>query len=248
MADHRRRAPNPFDDDTVEESVNFRHSRASSRRDGSSRGDNTSRGEPSSHTNNKTINNAASHAPHDPLLDHYEHRLHEQVESDFFNDPSEFRALNRVIDILGADIIQQGKKKGGGFNNSNGGDALDIASIQLSYDQNPQYTHIKKQQRLVEEAIEHMAVRHCADLNSSVAAVGRMSRQFDEAKLRVRNLRRQVRDVKDSLRLVGLDGFVEGMVRCFVFSWGGELQLLCLSCSMADYSAALFVFVLINTC
>jgi len=46
-----------------------------------------------------------------------------------------------------------------------------------------------------------MAIKHCADLNSSVAAVGRMSRQFDEAKLRVRNLRRQVRDVKDSLRL-----------------------------------------------
>ena len=46
-----------------------------------------------------------------------------------------------------------------------------------------------------------MAIKHCADLNSSVAAVGRMSRQFDEANLRVRNLRRQVRDVKDSLRL-----------------------------------------------
>ena len=60
---------------------------------------------------------------------------------------------------------------------------------------------MKRQQYVVEEAIEHMAVRHCADLNSSVAAVGRMSRQFDEAKLRVRNLRRQVRDVKDSLRL-----------------------------------------------
>ena len=53
----------------------------------------------------------------------------------------------------------------------------------------------------MEEVIEHMAVKHCADLNSSVAAVGRMSRQFDEAKLRVRNLRRQVRDVKDSLKL-----------------------------------------------
>ncbi len=54
---------------------------------------------------------------------------------------------------------------------------------------------------MVEEAIEHMAVKHCADLNSSVSAVGRMSRQFDEAKMRVGNLRRQVRDVKDSLKM-----------------------------------------------
>ena len=46
-----------------------------------------------------------------------------------------------------------------------------------------------------------MAVKHCADLNSSVSAVGRMSRQFDEAKMRVGNLRRQVRDVKDSLKM-----------------------------------------------
>ena len=55
-----------------------------------------------------------------------------------------------------------------------------------------------------------MAIRHCADLNSSVAAVGRMSRQFDEAKLRVQGLRRQVRDVKESLRLgdVGLGDLV----------------------------------------
>lgn len=68
------------------------------------------------------------------------------------------------------------------------------------------------QRKIVEEAIEHMAVKHCADLNSSVAAVGRMSRQFDEAKLRVRNLRRQVRDVKDSLKLgdFGVGGGVDG--------------------------------------
>ncbi len=55
-----------------------------------------------------------------------------------------------------------------------------------------------------------MAVKHCADLNSSVSAVGRMSRQFDEAKLRVRNLRRQVRDVKDSLKLGDLGGSSSG--------------------------------------
>lgn len=73
-----------------------------------------------------------------------------------------------------------------------------------------------------------MAVRHCADLNSSVAAVGRMSRQFDEAKLRVRNLRRQVRDVKDSLRLgeLGMGELVRSVIFClsvlFFYYWGSE--------------------------
>ena len=60
---------------------------------------------------------------------------------------------------------------------------------EVSFGHIPAYQRIRKQQRLVEEAIEHMAVKHCADLNSSVAAVGRMSRQFDEAKMRVRTLR-----------------------------------------------------------
>jgi hypothetical protein len=88
---------------------------------------------------------------------------------------------------------------------------------------------MKRQQYVVEEAIEHMAVRHCADLNSSVAAVGRMSRQFDEAKLRVRNLRRQVRDVKDSLRLgeLGMGELVRQVLffvcLCFL---GGVIMLL----------------------
>ena len=54
---------------------------------------------------------------------------------------------------------------------------------------------------MVEDAIEHMAVNHCADLNSSMAAVGRLSRQFDEARTRVWNLQRRVQDMKDSLRL-----------------------------------------------
>ena len=78
---------------------------------------------------------------------------------------------------------------------------------------------MKAQQNLVEEAIEHMAIKHCADLNSSVAAVGRMSRQFDEAKDRVANLRRQVRDVKDSLRLgeLGMGDLVRlrRLISCF---------------------------------
>lgn len=44
-----------------------------------------------------------------------------------------------------------------------------------------------------------MAVIHCADLNASVIQVGRVARQFSEAVLKVRHLRKQVRDIQDSL-------------------------------------------------
>lgn len=124
-------------------------------------------------------------APHDPLLDTYEQNLQRSVDPDFFHDPEHYQALNRVIEIIGANII----------------DSTSSNSIGTNHEHIPKYQQMRRQQLLVEEAIEHMAIKHCADLNSSVAAVGRMSRQFDEAKLRVRNLRRQVRDVKDSLRL-----------------------------------------------
>ena len=60
----------------------------------------------------------------------------------------------------------------------------------------------------MEEAIEHVAVRHCADLNLSVSAVGRMSRRLDEARGRVGNLRVQVGSVGDSLRLGEVGGLV----------------------------------------
>ncbi|EJK71508.1 hypothetical protein THAOC_07043, partial [Thalassiosira oceanica] len=118
--------------------------------------------------------------------------------------PEEFHALNRVIDIIGAEITDgRSSAAFAGSGNRNGGGG---GGDEVSFGHVPAYQRIRKQQRLVEEAIEHMAVRHCADLNSSVAAVGRMSRQFDEARMRVRTLRRQVRDVKDSLRLGELTG------------------------------------------
>ena len=166
---------NPFDDDTVDnndDAYNASHRRGG----GTTQNQNTS-------TSTTTV------APHDPLLDLYERRLHENVDPDFFDDPTNFQALNRVIDIIGAEI------------DNSGGNITPGSEIGTNFSHLPAYQSIQHQQRIVEEVIEHMAVKHCADLNSSVAAVGRMSRQFDEAKLRVRNLRRQVRDVKDSLKL-----------------------------------------------
>ena len=149
-------------------------------------------------------------APHDPLLDTYEQNLQSSIDTDFFHDPSHYQALNRVIEIIGAGI-------GSDPSSSN------ISSIGTNHEHIPKYQQMKAQQNLVEEAIEHMAIKHCADLNSSVAAVGRMSRQFDEAKDRVANLRRQVRDVKDSLRLgeLGMGDLVRlrRLISCFFCLW-----------------------------
>ncbi|KAL7541642.1 hypothetical protein ACHAXR_011102 [Thalassiosira sp. AJA248-18] len=179
--------PNPFDDDTVDnDPYNSRSGRSGTNGGG---GGSSSRRSSAVDPSNSTATAATADPPHDPLLDLYERRLHEDVDSDFFHDPEEFQALNRVIDIIGAEI------------DNSGGNITPGSEIGTNFSHLPGYQSIQNQQRIVEEAIEHMAVKHCADLNSSVAAVGRMSRQFDEAKLRVRNLRRQVRDVKDSLRL-----------------------------------------------
>ena len=44
-----------------------------------------------------------------------------------------------------------------------------------------------------------MAVQYCADLNSSVVQIGKVARQFRDAVGMVRHLRRQVRDIKETL-------------------------------------------------
>ena len=43
-------------------------------------------------------------------------------------------------------------------------------------DKNPACEALKGQQQVVEEAIEHLAMIHCADLNGSVVQVGRVAR------------------------------------------------------------------------
>lgn len=147
--------------------------------------------------------------PHDPMLDHYETKLQQTVDIDFFNDPLTFTALDRVVSIISAEITLSG------------GNITPGSTIATNFSHLPQYQTMEAQGKIVEEAIEHIAIRHCADLNSSVAAVGRMSRQFDEAKIRVRNLRRQVTDVKDSLRLGEFNsndsGSGGGVMVCLLF-------------------------------
>lgn len=220
--------PNPFDDDSDDDDAP-RPSRATLSMRGSTAQNPTSA---------DTAPDDALAVPHDPMLDRYERRLQEDVDADFFHEPEKFQALNRVIDIIGDEIGSGGKIARG-----------DDEEMPTDFSHLPAYRSIRQQQRIVEEAIDHMAVRHCADLNSSVAAVGRMSRKFDEAKLRVRNLRRQVRDVKDGLRLGDLGDMGDAVVRV-VSSLGADQALgfygfLSVKCFAADqiiwFSLVLFV-------
>ena len=108
MSEFRRRrssvapVPNPFDDDTINENDTYTSSRSAV-----TRGTNSEmrrRGSSSLSNNHNESSSSNTAIPHDPLLDLYERRLHEDVDSDFFHDPDEFQALNRVIDIIGDEI------------------------------------------------------------------------------------------------------------------------------------------------
>lgn len=118
----------------------------------------------------------------DSELQELERRLNEEVDEDFFSEPRTFNTLQRVIDVLGLQMV-------------------DDATMQQTQElpKNPAYRQLKVQQQIVEGAIEHMAVIHCADLNGSVIQVGRVARQFSEAVSKVRTLRKQVRDIQDTL-------------------------------------------------
>uniref|UniRef100_A0A7S4S8A6 Exocyst complex component Sec8 n=2 Tax=Ditylum brightwellii TaxID=49249 RepID=A0A7S4S8A6_9STRA len=137
---------------------------------------------------------AEEHQRYRDLLD-LEGRLREEVDDDFFEDPKSFRALHRVIDVLGAQLLDGHDHSSNGFGGSGRSD------FETLHKNNPAYLAMRRQQEVVEDSIEHMAVNHCADLNSSVVAVGKVARQFNDAVSKVRSLRRQVRDVKDSLSL-----------------------------------------------
>jgi hypothetical protein len=84
--------------------------------------------------------------------------------------------LARVIDVLGLQM-------------------MDDATMQTEHSdigQNPAYRNLKGS-KIVEGAIEHMAVIHC-HLNGSVIQVGKVARQFVEVS-EGSELRRQVRDI-----------------------------------------------------
>jgi hypothetical protein len=148
----------------------------------------------------------------DPDLDlvELEERLTDEVDDEFFQDPRKFHTLHRVIDVLGMQLTLAddsfNSNRGGGNNNSNNkprrsnsnNGNLQHADVPR-IDRNPAYRALTAQQDVVEEAIEHLALIHCADLNGSVVQVGRVARQFHNAATQVQSLRQQVKDIQETL-------------------------------------------------
>ena len=125
-------------------------------------------------------------------LKELERKLNDEVDEDLFEEPKRFNTLHRVIDVLGLQMIDDAATTtGGGMSKKN-----QTSNI---IEKNPAYQNLRTQQKIVEGAIEHMAVIHCADLNGSVIQVGRVARQFSDAVSKVRHLRKQVRDIQDTL-------------------------------------------------
>lgn len=153
-------------------------------------------------------------------LKQLELKLKNEVDADFFLDPQHFRTLPRVIDILGAQLLESDPANGGGYS----GAASSFAATGSSrkdhkayFDQlhknNPAYTSLRKQQQVVEEAIEHLSLVHYKDLNASVVAVGQVSRRFGEAVDQVKGLRAQVQEIREHLANASVGGDdVERMV------------------------------------
>lgn len=132
-----------------------------------------------------------------PDLAELEERLTDDVDDEFFQDPRKFHTLHRVIDVLGMQLVDDLSTAGGGANGN--GAWQKIAK-------NPAYRNLKEQQQVVEEAIEHLALIHCADLNGSVVQVGRVARQFNDAVSQVRHLRKQVKEIQETLGAGGQAG------------------------------------------
>lgn len=121
-----------------------------------------------------------------------ERKLNDEVDEDLFEEPKRFNTLHRVIDVLGLQMIDDAATTtGGGMSKKN--------QTSKNIENNPAYQNLRTQQKIVEGAIEHMAVIHCADLNGSVIQVGRVARQFSDAVSKVRHLRKQVRDIQETL-------------------------------------------------
>jgi len=121
-----------------------------------------------------------------PTLESLEGRLNNEVDEEFFQDPRRFQTLHRVIDVLGMQM---------------GNDDVGIQQQQADYNvhKNSAYKELKEQQQVVDGAIEHLALMHCQDLNGSVVQVGRVARQFSDAVSEVRHLRKQVKEIQETL-------------------------------------------------
>jgi len=130
-----------------------------------------------------------------PDLVELEERLTEEVDDEFFQDPRKFHTLNRIIDVLGMQLSLNDDASHGKRRKRGTGGKKEAPRI----DRNPAYRALVAQRDVVEEAIEHLALIHCADLNGSVVQVGRVARQFHDAVSQVQSLRKQVKDIQETL-------------------------------------------------
>jgi len=65
---------------------------------------------------------------------------------------------------------------------------------------------LRKQQEVVDQAIEHLTIVHYNDLNSSVVAVGHVSKRFGDAVGHVKGLRKQVQEIRENLANASVGG------------------------------------------
>ena len=128
-----------------------------------------------------------------PDLTNWEQRLTDEVDEEFFDDPRRFHTIHRVIDVLG---MQMSDDTGTVVSNS-------TALVSQHLQKNPAYRALTDQRQVVEDAIEHLASIHCTDLNGSVVQVGRVARQFHDAVTQVRTLRKQVKEIQETLGATG---------------------------------------------
>lgn len=130
-----------------------------------------------------------------PDLVELEERLTEEVDDEFFQDPRKFHTLNRIIDVLGMQLSLNDDASSSKRRKRQTSGKKEAPRI----DRNPAYRALVAQRDVVEEAIEHLALIHCADLNGSVVQVGRVARQFHDAVSQVQSLRKQVKDIQETL-------------------------------------------------
>jgi hypothetical protein len=148
-------------------------------------------------------------------LKKFEQTLKTDVDADFFLEPSEFKTLTRVIDILGAQLLESDALSSNHYySTGKHSSTITSSSTNIPSDQvhknNPAYNALKKQQGIVEKAIEHLTLNHYADLNASVVAVGKVSQRFGDAVGQVQGLKMQVQEMREHLTQASSVGIHRG--------------------------------------
>ena len=113
-----------------------------------------------------------------------------QVDNNFFQDYKKIHPLNRIINVLGTQLLDEAV---------NSSKVLKTLSSILNANQSrcvslhqnsPAYTALKKQQDVVEKMINHLSVHHCFNLNASEVTVGMVNKKIYDAMGQVKGLRR----------------------------------------------------------